>query len=49
MGPEILHSVANTIRKLTSAIHVYGGNFFKPPQPQSQWENETLIDEPWNM
>ncbi len=28
MGPEILYSVANTIRKLTSAIHVYGGNVF---------------------
>ena len=31
MGLEILHSVANTIRKLTSAIHVYGGNVFNLP------------------
>jgi hypothetical protein len=30
LGPEIIHSVANPIRKLTSALHVYGGNFFKP-------------------
>jgi len=39
MGPEILHSVANTIRKLISAIHVYGGNFFNLPQPHSQWDH----------
>lgn len=49
MGPEIIHSVANPIRKLTSAIHVYGGDFFNPPQPRSQWDHETLIEEPWDM
>ena len=35
-GPDIIHSVANPIRKLTSALHVYGGDFFNPPIPRSQ-------------
>ncbi|MDP7547690.1 MAG: hypothetical protein QGF20_10390 [Alphaproteobacteria bacterium] len=49
LGPEIIHSVANPIRKLTSAIHVYGGDFFNPPQPRSQWDHETLIEVAWDM
>ena len=49
MGKDIIHSVANPISKLTSAIHVYGGNFFEPPVPRSQWNHETLIQEPWDM
>jgi predicted metal-dependent enzyme (double-stranded beta helix superfamily) len=49
LGPDIIHSVANPIRKLTPAIHVYGGNFFNPPKPRSQWDHETLVEEPWDM
>ena len=49
LGPDIIHSVANPITKLTSAIHVYGGDFFNPPQPRSQWDHETLIEQPWDM
>ena len=49
LGRDIIHSVANPITKLTSAIHVYGGDFFNPPQPRSQWDHETLIEEPWDM
>lgn len=49
MGREIIHSVANPIGKLTSAIHVYGGDFFHPPEPRSQWDYETLREEPWDM
>jgi len=49
MGPDIIHSVANPITKLTSAIHVYGGNFFEPPKPRSQWDHETLIEAPWDL
>lgn len=49
MGPDIIHSVANPLTKLTSAIHVYGGNFFEPPTPRSQWNHETLSHEPWDM
>ena len=49
MGRDIIHSVANPISKLTSAIHVYGGDFFNPPEPRSQWDHETLSEQPWNM
>ena len=49
LGPEIIHSVANPIAKLTSALHVYGGDFFEPPVPRSQWDHESLVEQPWNM
>ena len=49
MGPDIIHSVANPIKKLTSALHVYGGDFFEPPKPRAQWDHETLVEEPWDM
>lgn len=46
---DAIHSVLNPIGKMTCAIHVYGGNFFQPEQPRSQWDHETLIEEPWNI
>ena len=49
LGRDIIHSVANPITKLTSAIHVYGGDFFNPPKPRSQWDHETLVEQPWDM
>ena len=49
LGRDIIHSVANPITKLTSAIHVYGGDFFNPPSPRSQWDHETLVEQPWDM
>ncbi len=49
LGSDIIHSVANPISKLTTAIHVYGGDFFNPPTPRSQWNHETLIEQPWDM
>lgn len=49
LGRDIIHSVANPIAKLTAAIHVYGGDFFDPPQPRSQWDHETLVEQPWDM
>lgn len=49
LGPDIVHSVANPISKLTSAIHVYGGDFFNPPTPRVQWDHETLVAAPWDM
>ena len=49
LGPDIIHSVANPIAKLTSALHVYGGDFFNPPQPRSQWDHETLTEQAWDM
>ncbi len=49
LGRDIIHSVANPIAKLTSTIHVYGGDFFNPPVPRSQWNHETLLEQPWDM
>ncbi len=39
----------NPIRRLTGAIHVYGGDFFAPTQPRSEWDPEPLIERPWDM
>ena len=47
MGKDIIHSVANPISKLTSAIHVYGGNFFDTPR--SEWDAETLTEQPYDV
>jgi predicted metal-dependent enzyme (double-stranded beta helix superfamily) len=49
LGRDIIHSVANPITKLTSAIHVYGGDFFNPPEQRSQWDHEALREQPWDM
>ena len=49
LGRDIIHSVANPIAKLTSALHVYGGDFFNPPTPRSQWDHEALTEQPWDM
>lgn len=49
LGADIIHSVANPLTKLTSAIHVYSGNFFEPPTPRSQWNHDSLVHEPWDM
>lgn len=49
LGRDIIHSVLNPIGKMSCAIHVYGGDFFHPPQPRSQWDHETLTEEPWNV
>ena len=40
LGTEIIHSVINPIERMTSAIHVYGGDFFAPGR--SEWNPETL-------
>jgi len=49
LGRDIIHSVLNPIRKMTCAIHVYGGDFFNPSEPRSEWDHETLIEAPWNI
>ena len=49
LGRDIIHSVANPIAKLTSAIHVYGGDFFDPPEARSQWDHLSLLERPWDM
>lgn len=49
LGRDVIHSVVNPIGKMTCAIHVYGGDFFDPPEPRSQWEHEALEERPWNL
>ncbi|MEM7206938.1 MAG: hypothetical protein AAF434_03860 [Pseudomonadota bacterium] len=47
LGSDIVHSVTNPIGKLTSAIHVYGGDFFAPGR--SEWDPETLVEKPFDI
>ena len=49
LGRDIIHSVLNPIGKMTCAIHVYGGDFYDPDEPRSEWDHETLIERPWNI
>lgn len=44
-----IHSVTNPIAKMTCAIHVYGGDFFNPGSPRSEWDHESLAELPWNI
>jgi predicted metal-dependent enzyme (double-stranded beta helix superfamily) len=48
LGTDIIHSVTNPIGKWTRAIHVYGGDFFAPLRPRSEWDPETLVERPWD-
>jgi len=43
LGRDIIHSVTNPIPRLTSAIHIYGGDFFAPGR--SEWDPETLAEQ----
>ena len=49
LGRDIIHSVLNPIGKMTCALHVYGGDFFEPDEPRSEWDHETLIERPWDI
>jgi predicted metal-dependent enzyme (double-stranded beta helix superfamily) len=49
LGRDVIHSVVNPIGRMTRAIHVYGGDFFAPPQPRSEWDPERLVERPWDM
>lgn len=49
LGEDIIHSVTNPIGKMTDAIHVYGGDFFDPTRPRSEWDHETLLERPWDI
>lgn len=49
LGRNIIHSVLNPIAKMTTAIHVYGGDFFEPDKPRSEWNHETLQELPWDI
>ena len=49
LGRNIIHSVLNPIARMSSAIHVYGGDFFEPDEPRSEWDHETLSERPWEV
>ena len=49
LGRDVIHSVLNPIGKMTCALHVYGGDFFAPDEPRSQWNHETLTELPWDI
>jgi predicted metal-dependent enzyme (double-stranded beta helix superfamily) len=48
LGHNLIHSVTNPIPRLTAAIHVYGGDFFNPVR-RSEWDPETLLEEPFDL
>ena len=45
---DAVHSVNNPIRRLTGAIHVYGGDFFATAG-RSEWDPETLRERPFDL
>ena len=49
LGRDIIHSVANPLGKFSAAIHVYGGDFFEPDEPRSEWDHEDLTRRPWDV
>jgi predicted metal-dependent enzyme (double-stranded beta helix superfamily) len=49
LGTNIIHSVLNPIGKMTCALHVYGGDFFEPDEPRSEWDHETLEEQAWDI
>jgi predicted metal-dependent enzyme (double-stranded beta helix superfamily) len=44
---DAIHSVTNPIRRLTGAIHIYGGDFFAVAR--SEWDPETLRERPFDL
>jgi predicted metal-dependent enzyme (double-stranded beta helix superfamily) len=47
LGKDIVHSVTNPLRRLTCAIHVYGGDFFAAER--SEWDPESLREQPYDV
>ncbi len=47
LGPDIIHSVVNPLKRLTGAIHVYGGDFFAVPR--SEWDPERLVEQAFDV
>ncbi|HEV8585786.1 MAG TPA: hypothetical protein VGT02_12515 [Methylomirabilota bacterium] len=42
-----IETAGNPIRRLTGAIHVYGGDFFGVPR--SEWDPEDLAERPYDI
>ncbi len=47
LGPTVIHSVTNPVNRLTGALHVYGGDFFRTPR--SEWDPESLLEGPYDV
>jgi predicted metal-dependent enzyme (double-stranded beta helix superfamily) len=47
LGKTVIHAVANPLRQLTGAIHIYGGDFFGTPR--SDWDPDTLEERPYDV
>jgi predicted metal-dependent enzyme (double-stranded beta helix superfamily) len=47
LGPSVIHAVSNPLKRLTGAIHVYGGAFFSTPR--SEWDPDTLEERPFDV
>ena len=47
LGDDTIHAVANPTRRLTGAIHVYGGDFVK--QARSQWGPGPREERPYDL
>ncbi len=46
LNSRAIHSVTNPLQRFTGGLHIYGGDFFATER--SQWDPETLIEEPSN-
>ncbi|GAA4300733.1 hypothetical protein [Aestuariibaculum suncheonense] len=46
LNANAIHSVTNPLKRFTGGLHIYGGDFFATER--SQWDPETLIEEPSN-
>jgi predicted metal-dependent enzyme (double-stranded beta helix superfamily) len=47
LGHDIVHSVVNPLDKISAAIHVYDGDFFRAQR--SMWDAETLVEQPYDI
>jgi predicted metal-dependent enzyme (double-stranded beta helix superfamily) len=47
LGEATIHAVTNPLRRLTAAIHVYGGDFVN--QPRSQWGPGAPEEAPYDI
>ena len=47
LGDDAIHGVGNPGSRFTGAIHVYGGDLIGTPR--SQWDPETLTEEPYDF
>lgn len=47
LGKNVIHSVLNPIRRMTLALHVYGGDFFS--DGRREWDPEDLTCRPFDI